>query len=40
MDLISYDFCHWMFEHKLTIVEVTLKKNCQVRRNLIEPKKI
>lgn len=38
MELICYDFCQWMYLHKLTIVEVSMKKDFQIKRNLIEPK--
>jgi hypothetical protein len=36
MELLSLDFCQWMYLNKLTIVEVTLKKTeHQIKRNLI-----
>lgn len=39
MELLSCDFCHWMYANKLTIVEVSMNKAYQItRRNLIEPK--
>jgi hypothetical protein len=39
MEYICLDFCQWMFEHKLTIVEISLRKNQHpLRRNLIGPK--
>lgn len=39
MELLCYDFCQWMYFHKFTIVQISMKKDYVIsRKNLIEAK--
>lgn len=40
MQLMTYDFCKWMYSKNLTIIKVTLQDDYKMtRKNFIEAKK-